>query len=74
MNYQKSQKYDTPELRDRIMGPNPVKLAEELLTDHRIPRAGTVLDLGSGQGLTSVFLTKEYGFRVSSICRCTDGD
>ena len=64
MNYQKSQKYDTPELRDRIMGPNPVKLAEELLTDHWIPRAGTVLDLGSGQGLTSVFLAKEYGFRV----------
>lgn len=64
MKYLKSQKYDTPELRNRIMGPNPVKLAEELLTDHRIPRGGTVLDLGSGQGLTSVFLAKEYGFKV----------
>ncbi len=64
MNYPKSQLYDTPELNAKIMGPNPVKLAEELLQSHRIPVGATVLDLGSGQGLTSVFLAKEYGFKV----------
>ncbi len=64
MNYPKSEKYDVPELRSKIMGPNPVKLAEELLRNHRIPADARVLDLGSGQGLTSVFLAKEYGFRV----------
>lgn len=64
MNYPKSKKYDTPELNAKIMGPNPVKLAEELLQNHQIPPAATVLDLGSGQGLTSVFLAKEYGFKV----------
>ena len=64
MEYPLSDKYNTPELMAKIMGPNPLKLEEELLTDHRIPSGATVCDLGSGQGLTSVFLAKEYGFRV----------
>lgn len=53
-----------PAVMKRIMGPNPVKLQQELLQNHRIPAGATVLDLGSGQGVTSVFLAKEYGFRV----------
>ena len=64
MNYPLSEKYETPGLMGRIMGPNPLKLEEELLTGHRIPDGATVCDLGSGQGLTSVFLAKEYGFKV----------
>ena len=64
MKYPRSQKYDTPELMSKIMGPNPVKLEEELLLDHKIPAGATVCDLGSGQGLTSVFLAREYGFTV----------
>lgn len=64
MNYNKSNKYDKKLIREKIMGPNPIKLEEELLTDHGIPAGATVMDLGSGTGLTSVFLVKEYGFRV----------
>lgn len=64
MNYELSKKYDTPELQSKIMGPNPVKLEEELLIGHEIPKGAVVCDLGSGQGLTSVFLAKEYGFKV----------
>ncbi|MDY4487689.1 MAG: class I SAM-dependent methyltransferase [Candidatus Limivicinus sp.] len=64
MNYSKSEKYNTPALQAKIMGPNPVKLEEELLLNHRIPDGAVVCDLGSGQGLTSVFLAKEYGFTV----------
>lgn len=64
MNYPLSEKYSTAALMAKIMGPNPLKLEEELLTAHRIPAGATVCDLGSGQGLTSVFLAKEYGFRV----------
>ena len=48
----------------KIMGPNPIKLEEELLRGHRIPGGAVVCDLGSGQGLTSVFLAREYGFTV----------
>lgn len=64
MNYIKSEKYNTPELQKKIMGPNPIKLEEELLMGHKIPKKAVVCDLGSGQGLTSVFLAKEYGFTV----------
>lgn len=64
MKYIKSEKYNTPELQAKIMGPNPVKLEEELLCGNKIPNGAVVCDLGSGQGLTSVFLAKEYGFTV----------
>lgn len=64
MKYPYSKNYDAPALLSRIMGPNPVKLLEELLTGHHIPDGARVCDLGSGQGLTSVFLAKEYGFTV----------
>ncbi len=64
MKYTKSEKYNTAELQSKIMGPNPVKLEEELLIDNKIPKGAVVCDLGSGQGLTSVFLAKEYDFTV----------
>ena len=64
MKYPLSEKYNTPALMAKIMGPNPLKLEEELLRSHEIPVGATVCDLGSGQGLTSVFLAKEYGFKV----------
>lgn len=64
MKYPKAEKYNVNIVREKIMGPNPLKLEEELLRDHKIPNGATVMDLGSGQGITSVFLAKEYGFRV----------
>ena len=64
MKYIRSEKYNTPALQEKIMGPNPVKLEEELLSGHHIPDGAVVCDLGSGQGLTSVFLAREYGFTV----------
>jgi cyclopropane fatty-acyl-phospholipid synthase-like methyltransferase len=67
MKYVKSEKYQSPELLKKIMGPNPVKLEEELLLHHQIPAGALVCDLGSGQGLTSIFLAKEYGFRVYAV-------
>ena len=64
MKYIRSEQNDTPDLLKKIMGPNPIKLEEELLIDHKIKEGAVVCDLGSGQGLTSVFLAKEYGFKV----------
>lgn len=74
MKYIKSEKYNTPELQGKIMGPNPVKLEEELLMSHEIPSGSVVCDLGSGQGLTSVFLVKEYGFTVYAADLWSDPD
>lgn len=64
MEYPKSQKYNTPELLAAAMGPNPFKLQEEMLLNHKIPAGSLVCDLGSGQGHTSVMLVKDYGFKV----------
>ena len=64
MKYPLSEKYNTPFFQSKIMGPNPVKLEEELLKGNKIPKGAVVCDLGSGQGLTSVFLEREYGFTV----------
>lgn len=74
MDYPKSEKYNTAALQAKIMGPNPLKLAEELLVNHQIPEGGVVCDLGSGQGLTSVFLAKEYGFTVYAADLWSDPD
>lgn len=65
MNYPKSKSYEGL-IKGKIMGPNPVKLTEELLTIVTIPKGSRVLDLGSGQGITSVFLAKEYGLNVTA--------
>ena len=62
MKYILSEKYK--QFENKIMGPNPIKLAEELMLDSKLKSGETVLDLGSGQGLTSVFLAKEYGYKV----------
>lgn len=72
MKYVKSYKYE--KYMNRIMGPNPLKLLEELMIKNKTPRGATVLDLGSGMGLTSVFLVREYGFRVYAADLWSDPD
>ena len=64
MKYTKSNKYDQKFLKNYIMGPNPMKLLEELLAKSPLMPGHTVLDLGCGRGVTSLFLVKEYGVRV----------
>lgn len=64
MEYMKSKAYESKDWMEKIMGPNPMKLTEELMRNHKIPEGSRICDLGSGQGLTSIFLAKEYGFTV----------
>ncbi len=64
MKYIKSKKYNVKEINERIMGPNPIKLQEELLKDCPLKEGATVMDLGSGMGVTSLYLAKEHKFRV----------
>lgn len=67
MKYIKSKKYDIDIVKEKIMGPNPLKLEEELLKNNKIKPGSTVMDLGSGTGITSVFLSKEYQFIVYAV-------
>ena len=64
MKYLKTEKYNNELINQKIMGPNPLKLEEELMLNNKIPKKAVVMDLGSGQGITSVFLAKEYNFKV----------
>ncbi len=58
MKYLKAEKYDIDVISQKIMGSNPLKL-EELMKGNRIKIGSDVIGLGSGQGITSVFLAKE---------------
>ena len=64
MEYTKTKKYDKSMVDSCLMGPNAMKMLEELLTRHRLKAGETVLDLGCGMGLTSIFAAREYGVRV----------
>ncbi len=64
MEYIKSQKFLDKRFLKRMMGPNALKILEQLLLQNKTAEGSTVCDLGSGAGLTSVFLVKEYGFKV----------
>lgn len=62
MQYPKTSHFDDTLVRSKIMGPNTLKLTEELLEGADIPRGSVVLDLGSGSGISSAMLAREYGF------------
>ncbi|MBE5795691.1 MAG: class I SAM-dependent methyltransferase [Clostridiales bacterium] len=53
-------------LAENLMGPNSIRLLDELLTQHplQFTRDNRVLDLGCGTGLTSLFIAKETGATV----------
>jgi cyclopropane fatty-acyl-phospholipid synthase-like methyltransferase len=64
MKYIKSEAYDKEFLKANMMGPNCMKLLENLTEGLNIKKGSRVLDLGCGAGLTSIFLAKEYGLLV----------
>ena len=64
MNFPKADTFPQSIMRERSMGPNPLKLCEELLGYADIPEGSVVLDLGSGAGLTSALMARECGFTV----------
>jgi SAM-dependent methyltransferase len=70
--YPKSSQYDVEWLLAGDMGPHPLWLLEDLARDLDLRPGMRVLDLGSGQGATSVFLAKEYGVKVWAADLWTD--
>ena len=67
MNFYKTEKYDKDFLKENMMGPNSMMILEELLNEVPLKSGMRVLDLGCGNGLTSVFLAKEYGVQVFAL-------
>lgn len=60
----KSNKYKDLFTKEYLMGPNSVRLLEEMLEKYPLGQGKRVLDLGCGKGLTSLFLSKETDANV----------
>jgi SAM-dependent methyltransferase len=67
-------RYDADWLRELDMGPNPLWMLEDLLTDVPLRRGMRVLDLGCGRGATSVFLAEQFGVEVWAADLWIDAD
>ena len=67
MNYPKANKMDQTLIQNNSMGPNPAKLLEELMNRFPLEAGQTIMDLGCGQGVTSIMLVKEYALRVFAV-------
>jgi len=62
--FTKSSKYDIDFVKENMMGPNAIKILEEVSESLNLKKDMRVLDLGCGRGLTSIFLAKEYDVTV----------
>lgn len=67
MNFPKANSFPANLVREKIMGPNPLKICEELLSEVNLAPDAVVCDLGSGTGITSAMLAREYGFDVYAV-------
>lgn len=67
MDLAMSEKYYGEFLRRNMMGPNSIVILEELLESTALKEGMRVLDLGCGNGLTSIFLAREYGVQVFAV-------
>jgi cyclopropane fatty-acyl-phospholipid synthase-like methyltransferase len=63
----KAEKYNRNFLNQNMMGPNSMVILEELLENSELKGDMSVLDLGCGKALSSIFLAKEYGVRVFAV-------
>ena len=74
MRFEKSEKMDKDLMRENMMGPNCVKLLEELTGRFALRPGMRVLDLGCGTGLTSMFLAQAFGVTVYATRPLDRGD
>ena len=65
--YIKTNKYDKNFISENMMGPNSLKILEELTNDIPLKKGMKVLDLGCGRGLTSIFLANEFDVEVYAV-------
>ncbi len=64
MNTPFTDKYDTQYLKNTMMGPNAMRIAEEMAGFLSLAPGMRVLDLGCGMGIASILLAEKYGATV----------
>lgn len=65
--YPKSSGYDPVWLMSNMMGPCSVWLTEALTAHLTLEPGAHVVDLGCGKAMSSVFLAREFGVRVTAV-------
>lgn len=65
-HYPRSSAYDPTWVSLNLMGPNSMWLMEDLAERLDLHQGDEVLDLGCGSAITSIFLAREYGVRVTA--------
>ncbi len=63
----KTDQYDKNFINENMMGPNSMRVLEEMLEGIKLQKGMRVLDLACGRGLTSIFLAKEYDVDVYAV-------
>lgn len=64
MDFSFTDTFDKQMLLETMMGPNAMRITEELTSFFTIPRGARILDLGCGKGISSILLAKKYGATV----------
>ncbi len=59
--------YTSEFAKQNMMGPNALRIVEELMEGERVEKGARILDLGCGTGLTSMFLAKKYDATVFAV-------
>ena len=59
-------------LESKLMGPNALLILEEVLQNYTIKENSTILDLGCGSGLTSIYLNDMFKSHVIALDLFTD--
>ncbi len=65
--YPRTNQYDPQLIKENMMGPNSMIILEEIIQQIALKPDMKVLDLGCGNGLTSLFLAKEFGVTVYAV-------
>lgn len=65
--YPRSSAYDPVWLMTNMMGPCSVWLTEALTADVALAPDLHVVDLGCGKAMSSIFLAREFGVRVTAV-------
>ena len=64
MNTPFTDNYDMTFLLDTMMGPNAMRITEEMANSLPISRGMRILDLGCGMGISSILLAEKYDVTV----------
>lgn len=65
--YERSDKYRELFTTEHLMGPNSVRMLDELMARHPLGKVERVLDLGCGTGITSLFAARETRAQIYAV-------